>query len=88
MKEGGFEDVERNMRILLEASAILWKAVITGEKWEFNGSFQETDVAKLFPMDICNFLKWCIQGQTGMKMTSAKQDINGLKKAHKLLQFL
>lgn len=85
--EESYQDTEKNMGILLQAARILRRAVLINENWEFTGSFEAIDVAKVVPKEVSCFFKWCSQGQMDMEITSAKQDFTGLKKAHRLSQF-
>lgn len=62
-----FEDVEYNMRTLLEAAKILRGAVLTHERWKFTGSFEDVNVEEVVPQEVSIFYKWCCQGQINMK---------------------
>ena len=85
--EESYQDIEKNMGILFQAARILRRAVLVNENWEFTGSFEEIDIAKVVPKEVSCFFKWCTQGQVDMEIISAKQDFTGLKKAHRLSQF-
>lgn len=83
-----FEDVENDMKTLLEAARILRKAALHNENWKFTGSLEGVNVGEVVPKKIGLFFKWCCQGRKHINGHSGNHDTAVTSRALKLSQML
>lgn len=85
--EDAYEDLNKDMKILFDASRILRDSVRKLKKWTFTGSLKKEDMQEVIPKQVYHFFKWCIDGQMDIKCEN-KTDAQSSNKAQRVSQIL